>query len=184
MFIARQPIFDEGLNVFGYELLFRQGEKSTEFDGRSAQSASASVLLGLYEAGVSHIIEDKMAFINFDQEFIFSDAFELIDSNHIVIEILETVVADQTLVERVKAVKEKGYRIALDDFSEDFNTYPLVPYADIIKFDLMATPLNTIHQEIFEAKKLGKTLLAEKVETQQEYLQAKALGFQLFQGYF
>lgn len=184
MFIARQPIFDEGLNVFGYELLFRQGQKSTGFDGQSAQAASASVLLGLYEAGVSQLVENKQAFINFDQEFIHSDALELIDPGHMVVEILESVVVDQALIARIKAVKEKGYRIALDDFDADFNSYPLMPYADIIKFDLMATPLNTINQEIFEAKKLGKTLLAEKVETQQEYLQAKALGFQLFQGYF
>ncbi|WKY48622.1 EAL domain-containing protein [Eubacteriaceae bacterium ES3] len=184
MFIARQPIFDAKLNVFGYELLFRQGDQSAGFDGVTSQGASASVLLGLYEIGLDQIVENKLAFINFDEQFIHSEALELISSDRMVVEMLEDVEVDELLLERLKRVKEKGYQIALDDFDEDLETYPLMPFADIIKFDLMATPLETICEAVLKARGLGKKLLAEKVETQEVYLEAKKMGFELFQGYF
>lgn len=44
MFIARQPIFNKSMEVFGYELLFRSGSHSKGFDGVSSSHATASVI--------------------------------------------------------------------------------------------------------------------------------------------
>ncbi len=184
MFIARQPIFDKNLSVFGYELLFRSRKDSQGFDGSNSQSATASVISGLYEIGLDNIVEDKMVFINFDDVFIHSDAFLLIKPNRMVVEMLEKIKVDSRLLERLAKVKKEGYQIALDDFNEDFENYPLIPYADIIKYDLFLTPLETIARQIPKVIREGKIPLAEKVETYEIYLQARAMGFELFQGYF
>lgn len=184
MFIARQPIFGRNMEVFGYELLFRGGSNSKTFDGTSSVHATASVLGGLFESGIDEIVGDKRAFINFDAAFLQSDLPELIESNRLIIEVLEDVVVDDALIERIKYLKSKGYRIALDDFVEHYDTYPLVPFADIIKYDLMATPLGTLTRAVDKALLEGKILLAEKIETIEVYNEAKAMGFSLFQGYF
>ncbi|WP_303870206.1 EAL and HDOD domain-containing protein [Acetobacterium wieringae] len=184
MFIARQPIFNVDLDVYGYELLFRLNSQSSQFGGISSQGATAAVLTGLYEAGIENIIEDKRAFINFDEIFIHSDALELIKPDQMVVEMLEKIRIDDSLIERIKSIREKGYRIALDDFEEEFQNYPLSPLADIIKYDLIATPLETVASDAADALAQGKVLLAEKVETRDEFLQAMKMGFTLFQGYF
>lgn len=184
MFIARQPIFSKTMEVFGYELLFRAGSDSKGFDGVSSSHATASVIGGLFEAGIDQIVDNKRAFINFDASFISSDLPELIESHRLIIEVLEDVTVDDILLDRIKELKRKGYRIALDDFVEDYDAYPLVPLADIIKYDLIATPLNTLKVEVIKAKKQNKMLLAEKIETEAEFIQAKEMGFDLFQGYF
>lgn len=184
MFIARQPIFNRKMEVFGYELLFRAGSDSKGFDGISSSHATASVIGGLFESGIDQIVDDKRAFINFDAEFINSDLPELIESHRLIIEVLEDVEVDEQLIERIKSLKFKGYRIALDDFVESYDDYPLVPFADIIKYDLMATPLSTLEPTVIKALKNGKILLAEKIETEVEFIQAKEMGFTLFQGYF
>jgi c-di-GMP-related signal transduction protein len=184
MFIARQPIFTKELTVYGYELLFRSGFKSTEFDGVSDMQATATVVSGLFESGIDQIVDDKKAFINFDADFLHSELTEIIEPDRLIIEVLETVVVDQDLINRIVQLKKGGYKIALDDFIEGYSEYPLVPYADIIKYDLRATPLPTILQDVKRALAHNKLLLAEKVETDEEYQQAKALGFHLFQGYF
>ncbi|UYO64469.1 EAL domain-containing protein [Acetobacterium wieringae] len=184
MFIARQPIFNVDLEVYGYELLFRLNSQSSQFGGISSQGATAAVLTGLYEAGIENIIEDKRAFINFDEIFIHSDALELIKPDQMVVEMLEKIKIDDSLIERIRSIREKGYRIALDDFEEAFQSYPLSPLADIIKYDLMATPLATVASDAAAALAQGKVLLAEKVETRDEFLQACDMGFTLFQGYF
>jgi len=184
MFIARQPIFSKTMEVFGYELLFRSGSDSKGFDGVSSSHATASVIGGLFEAGIDQIVDDKRAFINFDASFIGSDLPELIESHRLIIEVLEDVVVDDILIERLKDLKQKGYRIALDDFVEKYEEYPLVPLADIIKFDIMMTPLDSIKKEVIQAIRENKILLAEKIETEAEFKQAKEMGFNLFQGYF
>ncbi|MBC3798568.1 EAL and HDOD domain-containing protein [Acetobacterium tundrae] len=184
MFIARQPIFNQQLEVFGYELLFRLESQSTQFGGISSQGATATVITGLYESGLENLIEDKYAFINFDEIFVHSNALELIEPDRMIVEMLENIKIDRTLMDRLEEIRHKGYKIALDDFKENYCEYPLTPFADIIKYDLMATPLERIEKDVIKALSQNKILLAEKVETEKEYLEAKEMGFQLFQGYF
>ncbi len=184
MFIARQPIFNKRLDVFGYELLFRLDSGATAFGGVSSQKATATVISGLFEEGVHNIVENKYAFVNFDDEFIHSDSLELIPADQLVVEILEDVKVDSRLINRLEELKNKGYKIALDDFIEDYEEYPLISLAKIIKFDLLQTPLDTIEDDVKRALADRKVILAEKVETEEVFQQAKKMGFHLFQGYF
>ena len=184
MYIARQPIFNKELKVYGYELLFRADQDAKVFTGTSATSATATVLDGLYEIGIEKIVDGKKAFVNFDYDLIVSDAIELFDPKNLIIEVLEDIVVDDILSDRLKQLKDKGYRIALDDFVEGYDEYPLVPIANIIKYDIMATPLETLGLEVKKALRENKVILAEKVETKDEFIKAKKMGFHLFQGYF
>lgn len=184
MFIARQPIFNKKEEVYGYELLYRINEKSTEYGGFSSQSATATVINGLFIHGLEKIINQKKAFINFDADVLNADFFHLIKPEYLIIEILEDVKITEKLISRVKDIKNEGYKIALDDFVENYSDYPLIQYADIIKFDIRETPLETIKHEVRKAKSDRKILLAEKIETREEYRLALKMGFQLFQGYF
>lgn len=185
MYIARQPIFDIHKKIYGYELLFRNDQESKLF-GKDVSStvATATVIDGLFEAGMDSIVDSKKAFVNFDYEFLMSEAVELINPNTLIIEVLEDVVVDEFLLERIKYLKAKGYKIALDDFVEDYKDYLLTPLADIIKYDLIETPLEEIKKEVELALKDKKILLAEKIETLEEFLLAQKMGFHLFQGYF
>lgn len=184
MFVARQPIFDKRMKVYGYELLFRANQESNSFSNTSAKAATALVMGDLFELGISKVTGNAKAFVNFDYEFIMSDMIELIDPEALVIEVLETVCIDDRLLERIKELRKKGYKIALDDFEEDYFTFEAVSIVDIIKYDILSTPLDTIITEVKEALSNNKILLAEKIETEKEYLEAKSMGFQLFQGYF
>ena len=184
MFIARQPIFNTSKQVYGYELLFRESETASAYNPNiSADSSTAVVLGGLFELGIDKIAENKKAFVNFDYNFIVSDNIELVDSDSLVIEVLEDTQVDKRLLDRLNRLRNKGYKVALDDFTEGLNS-PLVRVADIIKYDVTLTPLDTIRTEVNKALKMKKILLAEKVETEEDFRKAKEMGFLLFQGYF
>lgn len=184
MFIARQPIFDNSMKIYGYELLYRENEKSTTFGNVSSKKATANVLGNLFEIGIDNITDGQKAFINFDYEFLLSDVIELINPDKLIIEVLEDIKVDDRLMKRLIELQEKGYQIALDDFVENYDNYPIVHITNIIKYDIIATPLNTIAVEVKTAIREGKTVLAEKIETEEEYKRAKEMGFDLFQGYF
>ena len=184
MFIARQPIFNKAMKIYGYELLFRATEDSKVFSNSSSSSATAVVMGGLFEQGIDKIVGKNKAFVNFDYDFIMSDLIELIEPSTLVIEILETVKIDQRLMNRLRVLRKRGYTIALDDFAEDYFDFPAMEFADIIKYDIMVTPLETITAEVEDALIKKKILLAEKIETEEEYNKAKDMGFILFQGFF
>ena len=184
MYIARQPIFDKKKDVYGYELLFRNSTTSMAYTGTSAESSTAVVLGGLFELGVEKIVGNKKAFVNFNYNSLLSNSIELVDPSTLIIEVLEDVEVDNRLIRRLESLHKEGYRIALDDFVHSIKDFKIVPVADIIKYDLIATPLNTIRDEVREALNRKKVLLAEKVETEEEFIEARKMGFHLFQGYF
>ncbi|MGP1433813.1 MAG: EAL and HDOD domain-containing protein [Catonella sp.] len=184
MYIARQPIFDKRKDVYGYELLFRNSTTSIAYTGTSAESSTAVVLGGLFELGVEKIVGNKKAFVNFNYNSLLSNSIELVDPSTLIIEVLEDVKVDSRLIRRLESLHKEGYRIALDDFVHSIKDFKIVPVADIIKYDLIATPLNTIQDEVKEALNRKKVLLAEKVETEEEFIEARKMGFHLFQGYF
>lgn len=191
IYIARQPIIDINNEIYGYELLFRMkdddGVVKTLFDDELL--ATAKVLVNaLNHFGVQSLVNGAYAFINIDQEFLMDQLIYSIPKEQFVLEILESTEINDTIVEKIIKLKSMGYRFALDDvlncadFISKFE--PIFPYLDILKLDvmLMKGNLDKEHLEIF--KKYDVKLLAEKVETKEDYETFKSYGCTLFQGYY
>jgi EAL and modified HD-GYP domain-containing signal transduction protein len=182
-FVARQPILTTDQKVFGYELLFRSGMQNC-FTGADTETASQSTVETSMLMGLDVLCDRQRAFVNCAREVLIKEYVTLLPSTHVVVEILETVPADDDVVAAVRALKDTGYVIALDDFTSGEGREALVELADIIKFDIRLTP---IEQAVEMIKQLGgfrRRMLAEKVETHEEFVAAKKAGFVYFQGYF
>jgi c-di-GMP-related signal transduction protein len=184
IFIGRQPIFDLKLNVVGYELLFRPGNVEG-FDGTDGDTATSQVINNaLMEIGLDEIVGDVPAYINFTKDLIINGVAELLPPDRVVLEILETVNVDQELINGVKTLVAAGYQIALDDFTFTDEWIPLIELAHIIKIDVRMHSIDKVHEQLGYLKGSKAKLLAEKIETQDEYNQLKDEGFDYFQGYF
>lgn len=181
-FVARQPIFDRSEKVFGYELLFRNGLEQT-FQADCDQAARSTLDSSLL-FGIDALCDGRRAFINCTREVLLKDLITLLPSNLTVVEVLETVEADDLVMCACQRLKESGYLIALDDFAPNDPREPLTDLADIIKVDVRAT---THEERRAMIKRYGPwrcRMLAEKVETQEEFREAVKDGFLYFQGYF
>ncbi len=184
VFLARQPILDANLNVFGYELFYRSGF-TNHYTGVNADEASTEVIVDTFQSlGLSSLTDGKPAFINFSTALLQREIATLFPAENLVIEILETVVADENTVQNCRRLKEAGYKLALDDFAFQENLMPLLDLADIIKIDLQAVEGNALVKFIQPLKDKRYTLLAEKVETWDQFRLTRDIGFRLFQGYF
>lgn len=91
---------------------------------------------------------------------------------------------DAELVEAARHLSGQGCTIALDDFVYDETLRPLVELADIIKIDVLSLDRAELKRHVALLRKFGAKLLAEKVETQDDYAFCRDLGFDYFQGYF
>jgi c-di-GMP-related signal transduction protein len=182
-YLARQPILNRERELFGYELLFRNGIQNS-CEGLDMELASTSVLDTSFLIGLEKISAGHPMFFNCPRDFLLRDYVSLFPPKSIVVEILETINPDEEIIDACKRLKERGYRIALDDFVDSDKWAPLVALADIIKVDFRQTSVK--EQREIVSRHAGKKIrmLAEKVETQQEFAAAMEMGYSLFQGYF
>lgn len=180
--LARQPIFNRKMQVVAYELLCRSTEMiNGKFD--DGDMASSQVLLHTFtELSINSVVGDHLAFINFTRTLLLTPP--PFDKKQLVVEVLEGQRVDAQMLHSLKVLRELGYTIALDDFELSSETEGLVPYADIIKLDVLQLSAEKILEHIAYLKPLGITLLAEKVETYEMLEFCKEAGFDLFQGYF
>lgn len=181
-FVARQPIFDRAQNVFGYELLFRNGVEN--YFNADPELAARSTLDSSLLFGVSTLCDGRRAFMNCTREVLFKDLITLLPPTQAVAEILETVEPEDRVIEACKRLKSAGYLIALDDFAPNDPRLPLVPFADIIKVDIRATRPEERAGMMRRFASPSCKMLAEKLETPHEFHQARDMGFAYFQGYF
>jgi c-di-GMP-related signal transduction protein len=184
IYVARQPIFDPKKNIFGYELLFRDSMENV-FSGVDGNTATSKLLSNSFlNIGIDRLIGKGVAFINFTKDLLVNQLPKLFPNEQLVIEILENVEPDDEVIESCIELSKLGYTIALDDFFYYEGMEPLIALADIIKFDFVSMPINEISDIIGKLSKYNLKLLAEKVETNEEFEMALKMGFTYFQGYF
>lgn len=183
-FIARQPIFDVNQKVYAYELLFRSGLHNY-FDCDDVDHASTSVIAnGFLLFGIDEMTGGLRAFLNCTRKVLVEDLATSLPKQHAVIEILENVEPDAEVVAACKRLKKMGYTIALDDFVYHQKFEPLLELADIVKVDFLLSGPGERQRISTMLRRRGICMLAEKVETLEDFEQAVAMGYELFQGYF
>lgn len=180
--MARQPIYDREINIVAYELLFRQYSvhEAGVLDG---DAATSELLIDAFtQWDIREIVGDTRAFVNFTKALIGRPL--PFDKRHLVIEVLEDVAIDDSLVQDLKRLSQDGYTIALDDFIHTEKANDILPFADIVKIDILQLSRKEVEEHVTLLAPFKVQLLAEKVETHEEYEFCRNLGFEFFQGYF
>lgn len=183
-YIARQPIFTVNKKLHAYELLYR-GYKDYLLADVTGNKATTSILSSVFlTEGFSVISDARPCFINFTEDLLLKKIAYSFPKSQVVVEILEDVRPTAAVIETVRNLKSDGYVIALDDFVFEKKFEPLIACADIIKIDVRLTPLDSILKTLRYLSRFKVKLLAEKVETEDEFEKANKLGFDYYQGYF
>jgi c-di-GMP-related signal transduction protein len=184
VFVARQPVFDRNLKVWGYELLFRSSATQTGFDGTDASTATTQVVSNsMLSIGLDKMLRGKQGLINFGRDMLFRDCYSVLPNKCTIIELTEDIEPDREVVAAVRAMRAQGYRIALDDFQPGTKMEPFIELAHLIKVEI-GTPKAQQEAMLKEFRGRGIKMLSEKVETDAEYRWALRAGYEYFQGYF
>jgi EAL and modified HD-GYP domain-containing signal transduction protein len=184
IYLARQPIVDVNKELVGFELLFRASEVNAA-DATDNVFATSTVIANAFaEIGLDQVIGSVDGYLNVDADFLFSEMIEALPASRIVLELLETTIADEQTIRRVDELRKRKYRVAIDDFIGNFDDFDaLLPGVDMVKIDFEKLDELLVPMIVELLAKHKVTLLAEKVETPEQFRQAKDLGIRLFQGY-
>lgn len=188
--VGRQPILDRNEEVFAYEFLFRKSDCTENIaEITDSVGATSRVLVNIFQNfGIKSLTNGKLAFINIDEQMVAEDILDVLPRDKVVLEIVETTDVNKDFIEKIAKYHRSGYMFALDDFvlnSQYFSMFmPLFPYVEFLKVDMKENCLEKIDnvQRIFKGRHMK--LLAEKVETREDFYFTKDLGFELFQGFF
>jgi len=182
--VARQPIFDLQQRVRGYELLYRASSTATNSAGLDDSLRTASTIVSsLIDIGLPTLVGDSDAWINFPEDRLISDDWLLLDPARSVIEVVETVRVTPDTVAALQRLREHGYRIALDDFPPDGSHEALLPFAHVVKLDVLGRDPAALAPLVASLKARQLRVLAERVETAAQFEAARLAGFELFQGF-
>jgi len=184
IYVARQPVFNKNKRLYGYELLFRDGLSNAfpDIDGDTATSKLLSN--SFFSIGMNQLTSGKTAFINFPQSLLLKKVPMMFPSEKMIVEVLEDVDPTEQVISACNEIAKAGYSLALDDFVFKNEIQPLIELADIIKIDFMLTPIDEIQKIVNRFERKNIKLLAEKIETYEDFKNALSMGFLYFQGYF
>lgn len=183
-YVGRQAIYDRQAEVVAYELLYRNSELNRAEIGDHNQ-ATAELLANVFTSiGLDSLVGGKPAFVNMPKDFLLGH-YPLPElRSQLVVEILEHVEPEESVIAALKDIKARGYTLALDDYVFDEHLTPFLELADIIKVDVMAAGVAVLEQKSTDLGRYQVRLLAEKVETREEVELCRRLGFELYQGYY
>jgi EAL and modified HD-GYP domain-containing signal transduction protein len=186
IYLGRQPILDRENLLYGYELLFRSARLPNAAIISDDSAATATVITHAFgELFLGEALDNKKIFINVGAELLFSDILEFLNPEQVVLEILETIEITPAVVARCEHLRHKGFTLALDDILEVTPAIrPLLPLVSIVKLLLLEDWEEKATRMAHDLHHFPVRLLAERVETQEQFKKCASLGFSLFQGYF
>jgi c-di-GMP-related signal transduction protein len=184
VFLGLQLILDKRQCLVAYELLFRSGELNAARILDNTQATAQVINYAFSHLEIGEALAGYECFINVGQALVMSDAIEILSQQRVTLELLETVIVDLPLIERCRELKKSGFNLALDDYANDNAFDPFLEIVDIVKVDITLQDWPTTLGIVDKLRNYPVKLLAEKVETHEQYLQCAEAGFDLFQGYY
>src|SRR5688500_13293949 len=116
-YVARQPILDATSRVFGYELLYRAAADAVSCQDPRDTAAARVLNDAVLTLGLDTLTGGRRAFINVTRQMLMNDLITVLSPDSIVVELLEDVGADEEIVAACRRLRERGYSLALDDFT-------------------------------------------------------------------
>ena len=185
LFVARQPIFQANRSVVAYELLFRSGSANIFPVGTDPDKASTEIIgQTLSVFGLDALVSNKQAYVNVSPRVLLDGLYACLPPTRLVLELLETLSPDETTLNACRAAKAAGYALALDDFADQAELAPFIPFADIIKVDFRVADEATRKRIAERFAGTNTKLLAEKIESEADFVTAREQGYAYFQGFF
>jgi EAL and modified HD-GYP domain-containing signal transduction protein len=183
-YLGRQPILDRNQGLFAYELLFRNAPVGPA-NVTDELTATAAVIAHASQLGMEKTIGDALGFVNVDASVLMTDIFSFLPREKVVLEIVDTMQVTPPVLSRMQELASHGFSFALDDVTGDTaKVSELLPLVEYVKMDMRNIPLATLMKLAPRFLQDKKKLVAEKVETREEFKNCLDLGFDYFQGYY
>ncbi|MBL0173493.1 MAG: HDOD domain-containing protein [Gemmatimonadaceae bacterium] len=184
VYVARHPIFDTGNRRVAYELLYRASAGALNSGSISGDAmCSDTALHAVVSIGLDRLTDGVLAFVNITRDHLVGELYKVFDPSTVVLELLESIDGEPAVVDACRRAVADGYTLALDDYDGRPSLDVLLPLVKIVKLDVLHLTRDELAPTVTRLRRLGLTVLAERVETGAMRTECQQLGCDLFQGY-
>ena len=183
-FVGRQPIYKDGVDVFAYELFSHNNEQKQAAFANGDTVTAEALLHECIHVGLQGVAGKHPAFVNATRDFILNDYSWFLPKEGVFLQIAGDAKPDSAFLRATSHLKQAGYSIALKDFVYSDETRPLAEIADIVKVNVRSEDRDALAKQMDNIRSLNVKMLAQGIETQEDYKAAKVLGADYFEGYF
>ena len=147
VFVGRQPIYRDGVDVFAYELLSRDDELNCAAFTDGDRATAQLTLNAFVEIGLDKVVGPNIAFVNVTRNCLLSDYCSSVPKERVVLEVPADTTFDQPLLDTLTRLSKEGYSIALDNFVYREELRPVLAIANIVKIDIRGMDHQTIARQ-------------------------------------
>lgn len=182
LFFARQPVFDPGLNVHGYEFFYRSDDQASTATFEDEDEATRKVIQSALVTPFVNVGKDAFLIVNFSFQSLDNHSALALPPGNTIIKLSGSAEMNPGRVKTLQALKNEGYKLAMDGSMMDCASWK--DYMDICIIDALDPQIKEIMKRSQAIKNAGLTLMAKRVEEQKQFNILKDSGFALFQGFF
>ncbi|OIP56291.1 MAG: diguanylate phosphodiesterase [Helicobacteraceae bacterium CG2_30_36_10] len=187
--ISKQKIFDNKSQLYAYELLFKDDSNNEVNFSNTVKEVSQLIISSITSKELNQLLGKKtLAFINVDEETILKGILDVLDKDRFILNILENIDLSEQVISKIIQYKKRGFRLSIKHFDSSAKMISkftrLFNYIDIIKMDIALSQPENLEKVMLKFKGSRIKLLAENIETKEDFKKYSEMGFDFFQGYY
>ena len=186
IFVGRQPIYNRNLEIFAYELMSRTSRSGKdEYASKDDDISSSRLILGAFlDIGIEKLVNNNIAFVRLTEHILRSNLFPPLSTQNIILKIPGHINVDTEVIEGTHQLRKRGYKLAIDNYLFHQHLQPLAEFAHIIDINIQQLDADQLRSHVKKLRKNHPILLADHVNTYDEYEDSRDSGFDYIQGYF
>jgi EAL and modified HD-GYP domain-containing signal transduction protein len=189
LYISKQKIFDTKNRVFAYELLFKDSFDTPQKISNNIKKTSQLIVNSISGDEIDKLLEKNiLAFIDIDENTLERGILDILDKNRFVLNISANIELQEQILTKIIQYKKRGFKISLEYFDSStkmiIKFQKLFNYIDFLKMDILTSEQENLEKIVQKFKGTHIKLLAQNIETKNDYIKYLKIGFDYFQGYY
>ena len=187
LYVSKQKIIDQNNVSFAYELVFKDSSNRSIGFSNSLKATSQLIISTISSSELNNLLGKKsLAFINVDETTLTKGILGVLDKKRFVLNILEDIKLTEDVIKSIVSYKKQGFILSLEHFDSSarmiIKFQRLFNYIDIIKMDILVSEVENMEKVMEKFAGTHVKLLAQGVESKEDYEDCKEMGFDYFQG--
>ncbi|MCK4737212.1 MAG: EAL domain-containing protein [Sulfurimonas sp.] len=187
--ISKQKILDNKKQLYAYELVFKDSSNHTTGFSTSVVGTAKLIISSITSKELDKLLGRRtVAFINVDESTLLKGILDVLDNDRFILNILEDIDLTEKVIAKIIQYKKRGFRLSLEHFDSSAEMITkfsrLFNYIDIIKMDIVLSEPKNLEKVMAKFKGTRIKLLAQNIETNEDFHKYLAMGFDYFQGFY
>lgn len=187
LYVSKQKIVDIRNKTVANELVFKDSSNKPLGFTNSLKATSKLIMNTINTTQLDKLLgSDSVAFINVDEVTLTKGILDVLDKKRFVLNILEDIKLTEDVIKQIVKYKKKGFLFSIEHFDSSARMIQkfkrLFNFIDIIKMDIIASELGNLEKVMEKFKGTRIKLLAQGVESREDFEDCKEMGFDYFQG--